>query len=380
MNEEHLLDAISSIYEAALVPGRWDDALSGVMALLGRDKGCIQFIDYQTGDFELLANVGLNGEIYNTTHEYSIAEYEIWAQHIDPHDNREILIGSQLVDARTYKDSIFYNEIAKPFDAPIHDCITGLIGSPQSLCGMAAIYGNDTDVFFDERDLQTYAKVWPHFVKAFQVKAAFSSLSTENKLTNATLDRLNYGVFGLDTSGHVILKNRVADAMLRRSDAIVRSNGSIGCYWPDDNRSLQAAIFKAQNSAKGLASDGASAFTVLPGSMDRKWTITVTPVCNTSGIMDALFRADQPAVLISVSDHQPATVLQTRTAALAFDLTPVEEKLLLAISSGKTLKAFAEEKGRSIETLRSQLKSIYRKTGTASQAELSRLVLTTPTL
>lgn len=380
MSEANLLEAISSIYEASLAPGHWDGALSNVMSLLGRDKGCIQFIDYQTGEFELMANVGLNDEIHSTAHEFTIAEYDIWAQHIDPNDNREVLIGSQLVDTKTYRNSIFYNEIAKPFDTPIHDCLTGLIGSPRSLCGMVAIYGNDTDEFFEDRDAEIYSKVWPHFVKAFQIKSAFSAISTDDALTSVTLDRLNHAVFGLDATGRIVLKNRLADEMLCHSGAIVASNGGIGCYWPDDNRTLQAAIFRAQGLARGGTFGGASAFSALPHSMDRKWTITVMPVCNRSGIMDALFRERQPVVLVSVSDHQPATQLQARTAALAFALSPTEEKLLLAISSGQSLKVIADETGRSIETLRTQLKSIYRKTDTASQAELSRLVLTTPSL
>lgn len=380
MNEDKLLNAISSIYEASLVPGRWDEALSNVMSLLGRHMGCIQFLDYQTGDFEVLSHVGMNSRLFTDPPELSIAEYDIWAQHMDPNDNRDIVIGSQLVDARTYRNSVFYNEIAKPYDAPIHDCLTGIIGSTQTMCGMAAIYGNDTDEFFDESEAITYGKVWPHFVKAFQIQSAFSALSSHDVLTRDVLDRLNYAIFGLDTTGLVILKNRIADTMLRHSNAIVHSNGGIGCYWPDDNRMIQAAIFKAQHTARGLPSGGASAFTILPDAMDRSWTVTVTPVCNNSGIMDQLFGARQPAVLVSVSDHQPATTLQSETAALAFNLTAVEEKLLLALSSGKTLRAFADETGRSIETLRSQLKSIYRKTGTGSQAELSRLVMTTPSL
>jgi DNA-binding CsgD family transcriptional regulator len=380
MSEERLLETISSIYEASLVPDRWDDALARAISLVGRDKGCLQFINYQSGEHEVLSHVGMNAEIFANPPEISVADYDIWAQHLDPHDNREIVIGSQLVDAKTYRNSVFYNEIAKPYDNPIHDALTGIIGSASAMCGMAVIYGNDTDEFFGEEEIQTYEKIWPHFVKAFQIQSAFSSISTEAGLTAEALDRVNYAIFGLDASGHVILKNRQADAMLAHSDAIVRSGSGIGCHWPDGNRLMQAAIFKARQTASGRASGGASAFTILPGSMDRKWTVTVAPVCNQSGIMDALFRPSLPSVLVSVSDHQPAAVLQTRTAAAAFELTGVEEKLLLAISSGKTMKAFAEETGRSVETLRSQLKSIYRKTGTNSQVELARMILTTPAL
>lgn len=61
----------------------------------------------------------------------------------------------------------------------------------------------------------------------------------------------------------------------------------------------------------------------------------------------------------------------------AFDLTPAEGEVMRALAEGQLLTDIAEGRGRSVETVRAQLKSIMAKTETRSQSELVRLTLST---
>jgi DNA-binding CsgD family transcriptional regulator len=58
----------------------------------------------------------------------------------------------------------------------------------------------------------------------------------------------------------------------------------------------------------------------------------------------------------------------------AFGLTPAEARLASQIAAGKTLAEIATEEGSARETLRSRLKSVFHKTGTGRQAELTLLL------
>jgi DNA-binding CsgD family transcriptional regulator len=57
--------------------------------------------------------------------------------------------------------------------------------------------------------------------------------------------------------------------------------------------------------------------------------------------------------------------LQTR-----FDLTPAEARLVVHLVTGTSLKSSAKALGVSHETVRRQVKSVFRKTGTHRQSEL----------
>ncbi len=61
----------------------------------------------------------------------------------------------------------------------------------------------------------------------------------------------------------------------------------------------------------------------------------------------------------------------------AFDLTQAEAEVMQALAEGQPLVQIAEQRGRSVETVRAQLKSLMSKTETRSQAELVRLTLST---
>lgn len=60
-----------------------------------------------------------------------------------------------------------------------------------------------------------------------------------------------------------------------------------------------------------------------------------------------------------------------------FDLTDAETQVLRALSECYSIKEIADMRGRSIETVRAQIKSLQAKTETRSQAELIRLTLST---
>jgi DNA-binding CsgD family transcriptional regulator len=57
-----------------------------------------------------------------------------------------------------------------------------------------------------------------------------------------------------------------------------------------------------------------------------------------------------------------------------FGLTDAEGRVMQIAGSGTPPRDIAATLGKSYETVRTHLKSVYRKTGVASQAELSRLV------
>ncbi len=72
----------------------------------------------------------------------------------------------------------------------------------------------------------------------------------------------------------------------------------------------------------------------------------------------------------SVSKHPSVAVLRTR-----FGLSPAEAQIAHAIANGTALRAIAAKRDTSIQTVRSQVKAIFRKTGATSQMRLVALIL-----
>ena len=69
----------------------------------------------------------------------------------------------------------------------------------------------------------------------------------------------------------------------------------------------------------------------------------------------------------------PAAPLTNLLVGL-FDLTPAEAAVARGIASGDSIPDFARRNGVSPETVRTQLRAVFEKTGTRRQADLVRLL------
>lgn len=87
--------------------------------------------------------------------------------------------------------------------------------------------------------------------------------------------------------------------------------------------------------------------------------------------------AHDPAFVIAVTSEMGWPHGFSDVLRAAFDLSPAEVEVVRALAEGQALHDIAETRGRSVDTVRAQLKSIMSKTETRSQTELVRLTLST---
>ncbi|MDQ2095450.1 LuxR C-terminal-related transcriptional regulator [Rhodalgimonas zhirmunskyi] len=91
----------------------------------------------------------------------------------------------------------------------------------------------------------------------------------------------------------------------------------------------------------------------------------------------AMRRDDAPPFVIAITSELIWPSGFNSFLKSVFDLTDAETEVLRALSECHSIKEIAELRGRSIETVRAQIKSLQSKTDTRSQAELVRLSLST---
>ena len=94
--------------------------------------------------------------------------------------------------------------------------------------------------------------------------------------------------------------------------------------------------------------------------------------------MTAPVGAQKPGAVLFVSDPEQPLEIRPGILVSLYALTPAEERLVFGLVAGKQIEDLSDELGTSAHTLRSQLKSIFRKTGTKRQTEVIKLVLTGP--
>lgn len=75
--------------------------------------------------------------------------------------------------------------------------------------------------------------------------------------------------------------------------------------------------------------------------------------------------------LASLGDHEVARILRDSEAPRAPDLSPVHREIAFSAAQGATLPDIAEERGVSVNTVKTQLRTVYRRLGVRSRSELA---------
>jgi len=105
-------------------------------------------------------------------------------------------------------------------------------------------------------------------------------------------------------------------------------------------------------------------------SQKRPYEVLVVPLVSGS----TLEPSSDPGILVFLNDPEDRPVPAVESVRVLFDLTPAEARMAVALTAEKTIEEAADEFGISVNTARTQVKSILSKTGVRRQTELVRLL------
>lgn len=217
--------------------------------------------------------------------------------------------------------------------------------------------------------LELLARVGPHVRRAFHVRRSLEGASLAAMLAEQRLEETGNVVILVDGDGRPIHMNRSAEAWFCEDGPLhIGSAGEVAFAEAGANIFMAAALQAIRTRSYSGLRDGRpvqisardfamlrvvplpdSSFTV--DRMAGPWTFTRPPV--------AMLTLAQPA---------------KHGALSKFGLSPTETKLALALLEGQSLAQHAESRKVSMNTVRTQLKSIFNKMGVSRQSHLTALL------
>jgi DNA-binding CsgD family transcriptional regulator len=185
------------------------------------------------------------------------------------------------------------------------------------------------------------------------------------------LDMLDCALLIVTDEGKVEYRNRQAAELLREGLGGLRVAGGVLSANPGGPRDpLAAAIRLACSDLQA-----AGVCLTQPGVPPERWVrVAVAPV-----YFGGASRAATRAAVWSVNSGPPALPTEELLGAL-FGLTRAEARLARGVLTGCTASEYARQAGVRMATIRTQLHSIFVKTGVSRQAELVALLSRVPAL
>jgi PAS domain-containing protein len=369
-----LADCVGAIYEAASGGGCWFDVGRRLCGLFDAQRVMLRLGGANGARNVLMPPDG--SEAAYSAHFHRVDPYVARARRdfveARSHHLGRAKLGSELVAERDLLQSEFYLDFARHHERRY--MIGGMVGVTDAT--PIALYRGDRATPFDERDAQLLQTLLPHLQRAVELRLRLARDEHSTSLTRAALDALPVGVGVVDAGLRIRFVNDIARNYLAVPDAglySIRSgpySGS-GVYLAAMSRDEAAMLRRLVASATARGAGGAMRVASRDGAV---MAVMVSPAPKGLAV-DVIGGEDSASETLALLVMRPLDrKMAPRSEMLCelFGFSRAEAEVAVALGGGATAEGVARQRGVSLMTVRSQIRSVLSKSDSENLRDFER--------
>jgi DNA-binding CsgD family transcriptional regulator len=347
--------AIELCYNSIVAPQLWTDALDNLAHSLGAAACQIQPHELSQRRIGRVrsSHAWMIHERWQKNLDWVTPVYEPRGDHLVRQGYRAVL-QSQLFSDDEIRQSRFHQEITRPVGCLHWAC--GIFQVEDRIWCLPFFRGNEP---FDRDILEPIAQIAGRMAHIISLAEKVSRAGAENEVL--TLDSAGCAAILIDKHGHVARFNRRAEELFCNEFGI--RNGRLWTATTSGMARLERFL-RDIDHAKSIG--GTLPAPILIARRGMPWLLIEAMPVTSAG--NDIFEGCRAILMVSDLAHPSFT--DKALLSVVFGLTNAEARLAAAICQGHDLNTVASTFGVSRQTLRSQLKVVFAKTGARRQAEL----------
>lgn len=370
LSDKTYLSVIEGIYDAAVDPSRWGNALStlalpmnGRASLVMHDPliaaGNVQFSS--DWDLDTIAR-------YNAYY----ASRNVWMARIASRPVAKAEPAEFFIPRSELRKTEWYNDFLRP-----NDIVSGLgvtvMRDSSRFVTTSILLPRCSDAAHASY-VALLQRITPHIERALKVNRQLSAAEFRWSTAEECFHRLNVGIVVMDENRKILFSNAEANRIFRQGDGLALSReGRLQAGAAADNQRLRGIFDQIFGAASPALQTESGVMSVQRRSGTRAYGLLVTKLHPPT----ELFGRRGPMALLFISDVASQRPSVERLSE-AFGLTPSEGRLLYVLLDGHSLVESAARLGVSINTAKTHLKGLFEKMGCARQADLVRTTMAHP--
>ncbi|MGH6760896.1 MAG: helix-turn-helix transcriptional regulator [Phyllobacterium sp.] len=351
-------ELINFIYATLLGEASWQQFLDKLAAGIPGGKAVMVMhgITSPEGGYVPL-NAGFDDAAIETYNAH-YAALNLWQPPLARHKVGAGVIDNELFPREELVKSAFYNDYLLPNEIQVAAGVK--IGSDRRYSFSVATLSAQTDLQLKQNMASRLTRLGPHLKRAFDYYKKGQANRTINEFGASLFDAIDIGVIVIGDGACIKTISAAGEAMLANTSPVHIS--PLGRVRLRDTP-LQAAL-------DGMLSRTYAGPKVISHfSHETKLTlIQVKKDCI------SLYFEGPTVIVLMEQLGRGATAFDPQHVSLVYGLTRAETRALSGIVAGKSVDQIAQEARLSRETIRTQIKSLYAKTGATSQADILRLL------
>ncbi len=360
--DSRMTELVGHVYNAALDQGLWTDLAPKIAAAFGSPSASLNIQNHRAGTVNRLAQTANYEPALIEAHRAHYYKCDVWVAGARRLGMTKVLSSNDLVPDEAFERTEFYQDFIRKLGVfyvvgtvfPVAEGELGVLGIHRP-----RLLGN-----YDDADKGRLSRFLPHLQHALLIARRLSTAAVERHAAVEGLDRVGLAVAVVEPDGAVIYANSEAERLLRDGDAIKTVGGRLAVNTRDAAVRLNAMV----RTAAGVAAAGEAAgrtSLAIPRGERLPLTVLVAPFC----LPRHAIGIHASAAVLFIRDPETPT-LSTIALQELFGLTAAEAAIAAVLADGKSAEEIAGSNRISLHTVRTHLKSILGKTGTARQAEL----------
>lgn len=288
------------------------------------------------------------------------------AQHVSIH-SCECVTSESVWPVRDMRKTEFYNDFL--VNCGIEYAMFGFMENSESRLAAISLYRDRSRREFTESELRVLRFLTPHLQRAFKLHFQLSEAKAHSAGAEAALEMVPTGIVMLGSRGEIIFMNQSAACTIAEKDGLLVIGSQLRAERSVESEHLTAMVESALSisTGGGISAGGG----ILISRRTRPpLQVVISPIRNTR-----VQSFQRTAAIAFINDplrrNRPAEAVLRQVHGL----TSAECRIALLLSDGHAPRQIAGMVGVTDNTIRSQIKSIYSKTGVKRQSDLVRLLL-----
>jgi len=365
---------VQRIYDAALDSRLWAGVMQSISDACEADQCTMFFYDARCRARNFAAAARINeGVASKYLQEFIDLEAAEFHKNMAPLQEGQVVTSEDLIEitGKSY-DAIVGREYMETFLPQLQFEAGIILLHENMMCAGLGIRNFMGKPMLAEAHLQFLRRIAEHLVQSVKIHNRISMVKQTNLAIEAVLKHINTGVFLLDKNLQVKFSNAEAARILESGCALeIGRYGKLFLTSPVENQRLQEALETIALEGD-MGCEKTIQFAAHTSHHQHPLRISISSVQATDN--SELAKEGIALVIFAIDPDRPNKLPESYVRQ-AYSLTPTECNIMKILLKNSCANYVAEVRGTTLETARGQLKVIMQKTGTHSQAELSRLLM-----
>jgi DNA-binding CsgD family transcriptional regulator len=357
MTEVELLELSGAFYDGVLSPAGWQQGLQKLATVTSSEAASVVLWNRPLDAAIVGEQVGLPEELQK--------EYSSHFHRLDPGREfaNELLQGKWYLDERDLSPSRiqrspFYQDFLRRYELD-SSMATPILRTPAGTDGFLSLSGRP-----GKRDMGKLVReldaLLPHIQRAALLRVRLLDIAQQLDISRRVLDRFSFPLLAMTAERKLMMANRLGETWLHSVGNPLSLSSTAS---PKVGRLLRVAC--------GMDGPAQAGWMRIANQHGGFYSLIVIPL---PAEADNTWMASTPSALIWINDPAYQQPLSAEFLRHMFHLSSSEIALTRAMLCGDTLQDWAATQELSMNTVRTQLKSVFLKLGIRRQSELQRVL------